>query len=503
MDLSITAAPSATPLTKEEILGAEAELAIASVDLLYFLDYVKVLRRPQPLAGIPGGPVPFEKWPHLIEFVDALQKHKRIVVFKTKQDGFSTTMTAYEVWLFLFHHGANILNFSSGQSEANALLSKARYVYRHLPAAWKAVLDIDSRSEMAIANTESRIVAFPSTPDAGIGETATLAVQDERDFHEFQDENFANVQPTIDSSGGQIVLGSTPNKGLALSGFKEIVKGAPGNGWHLLVWPWEVREDRDQAWWDETFRTVPTTEKMSPELYMEQNYWSTLAEGLAPARTQAAFNHDALKGMAQDEKRVVEKVGLVNIYQRRRLGHRYVCGTDSSHGVGLDNADSIILDPETGYVCADFMEKTITPDELALQTYKVLQTYEDFLWGIEDNDWGILVIRAALDAGCPSHKIFHRKSSQNVRKIGWHTDSRSRYVLWGELIEAVNAGHITIPNPLGLSQMYQVIRNSDQDGRIEAQMGGHDDYATALGIAWQMRKHIQSRFTSLAKVTSV
>jgi hypothetical protein len=489
--------------TTKEILGEEAEMAIASQDFIFFLDYVKVLSRPQPRLGIPGGPSPFQKWPHVLEFAQALMDYDHIAVFKTKQAGFSTTITAYAVWQFLFHHGANILNFSSGQSEANALLSKARYVYKHLPGSWIKTLDIDSRTEMVLNEKESRIVAFPSTQDAGIGETATLAVQDERDFHEFQDLNFANVQPTIERVKGQIVLGSTPDKTKGLTGFRQIVKGAPENGWHLLVWPWTVVGERDQAWWDETFRTVPTTEKMSPELYMEQNYWSTLSEGLAPARTQSAFDHDALKGMEQDQKRVVEKIGLFAVYQRAKLGHRYVCGTDSSHGVGLDHAVSVILDPETGYVCADLMEKTVSPEELAVQTYKVLQTYEDFLWGIEDNEWGVLVVRAALDAGCPPAKIFHRKSSRNVRKIGWHTDSKSRYVLWGELIEAVNAGHITIPNPLGVAQMYQVIRNSDQDGRIEAQIGGHDDYATALGIAWQMRKHIRSRFTSLAKVTSV
>jgi hypothetical protein len=491
-----------TKLSKKEIRGAEAGLELAGQDFDFFLNYVKVLRRPNILLGIPGAAIPFERWPHLVEFIDALQTHQRIVVFKTKQDGFSTTITAYEVWQFLFHHGTNILNFSSGQDEANALLGKAKFVYKHLPEAWKAVLDIDSRTEMASEKMESRIKAFPSTEDAGIGETATLAVQDERDFHEFQDENFANVQPTIDTSGGQIVLGSTPDKSKALTGFKEIVKGAPDNGWHLLVWPWQVRADRDQAWWDATKRTVPTTEKMSPELYMEQNYWSTLQEGLAPARTQSAFDHDILKEMEQDEKRVVERVGLFNIYQRRQLGHRYGCGTDSSHGVGLDHAVSTIVDMETGYTCADLMEKVISPVELAVQTYKVLQTYEDFLWGIEDNDWGILVIQAALDAGCPPHKIFHRsKTGSNVRKIGWRTDSKSRYVLWGELIEAVNAGHFTIPNPLGLAQMYQVIRNSEQDGRIEAVGGGHDDYAMALGIAWQMRKYIRSRFATKAKVT--
>ena len=64
----------------------------------------------------------------------------------------------------------------------------------------------------------------------------------------------------------------------------------------------------------------------------------------------------------------------------------------------------------------------------------------------------------------------------------------SRYILWGDLIEAIHSRSITVPNMEGLSQFFTVIRNPEKRGRIEAQQGAHDDYPMAVGIAWQMRQ---------------
>jgi len=87
-------------------------------------------------------------------------------------------------------------------------------------------------------------------------------------------------------------------------------------------------------------------------------------------------------------------------------------------------------------------------------------------------------------------KLFYRDSDHP----GWHTydtagmTNGSRYVLWGDLIEAVHSRAITVPNGDGLAQFFTVIRNPDKRGRIEAQSGTHDDYPMAVGIAWQLRQ---------------
>jgi hypothetical protein len=110
--------------------------------------------------------------------------------------------------------------------------------------------------------------------------------------------------------------------------------------------------------------------------------------------------------------------------------------------------------------------------------------YDSPVWGIEDNDRGILTIRKAQEL--EYRRIWERAED----KPGWQTNSRTRELLWGELIEAVAQRLIVIPSKIGLGEFSAVIRNPDKDGRIEAMSSAHDDYPTAVGIAWQMRKHV-------------
>jgi len=76
----------------------------------------------------------------------------------------------------------------------------------------------------------------------------------------------------------------------------------------------------------------------------------------------------------------------------------------------------------------------------------------------------------------------------------------SRWQLWGELIEATNAGLI-IPNETGLNQFFSVIINKEKNDRPEAMRGANDDYPTAVGIAWQMRKYAHDMNVKGARIS--
>ncbi len=459
-------------------------MVLAGRDFINFLDYVYIMEPP------PGrGKIKLEKWPHVLEMAHSLLNERQLAILKARQIGFSWILAAYDVWLLRFHEGAVLLNLSKGQNEATALLGKVRFIYKALPEAWQLPLGTDSRSEISIPGMSSKIMALPATEDAGRSETATLVAQDEGDFHEFLDANLAAVKPTIDA-GGQIVMGSTSNKKKMISLFKELYRGAPNNGWKALFYPWHVRPGRDQAWYERTKDSIPETSDMSPDLYMEQEYPASSTEALAPARSLQAFDMDILKDMEEDCRRPVETLGPINIYQKWRMGRKYMAGTDVSHGVGRDYSVTTIIDAQTGYVVADIMDNMVGPEELAEASVRLLTDpewgYRSPIWGIEDNEWGIIVIKAAEAVHYP--RIFHRETGRGSKKIGWHTDGSSRFVLWGELIQAVASRHLIVPNKAGLDQFSTVIRNTDARGTIEAMVGAHDDYPMAVGIAWQMRK---------------
>ena len=175
-----------------------------------FLDKVKILERSQLHSGVSGGAAPFQKWDYLVELARAIVDNRLVTVLKARQLGFSWTSAAYAAWLLTFREGTNVLMISKWQTEAFSLLDKVRFILKNLPEEWQSPLSPDSRSEIGIPSKDSKIVALPSTEDAGRSETASVVIQDEADFHEYHAANYAAVKPTIDA-GGQMIMGSTSN----------------------------------------------------------------------------------------------------------------------------------------------------------------------------------------------------------------------------------------------------------------------------------------------------
>jgi hypothetical protein len=500
----MTQAPSKPTLTLPEIEKREEALRLVLVEksFIHFLDHVYIMEPPQAFAetSAGGGRTPFEKWPHLIELAEAFEHDPRIVVGKSRQIGFSWIVAAYALWKILFHEGAVVLMLSRGETEAQVLLGKARTIYAYLPKRWQKQRkrDKDSGSEFAIGSMSSKITALASTKDAGRSETASLVIADESDFHEYGAENLAAVGPTIDA-GGQIIVGSTSNKRKARSSFKGFIRNSPQNGWKKFFFGWQVRPGRTQAWYDFTKANIPdeALTEMSPDLYMEQEYPGTEDEMMAPARAGAWFDQDMLRDLEvytqspiatpiEDDYR-----GKLCFYIRRTPRGRYSSGTDLGHGVGADFSATVVLDLHAGRIVADLMDNTIPPDEFIEESIKLLKVYNRPIWGIERNALGIEANDLALTLRYP--RLFHRETSRTrgaerhqKAEPGWQTDSRNRWLLYGELKRVVDSGEFIVPNKEGLAHFWNIIKVG-QMGEPVCQLGANDDYVVACGIAYQMR----------------
>tara|TARA_Y100000310_G_C20694843_1_gene824890 strand:+ start:1429 stop:2955 length:1527 start_codon:yes stop_codon:yes gene_type:complete len=476
------------PTPAERSIRDKARFEMCRLSFVNLLDFVYVME-PPPLRG----KILFEKWPHLVEMAEAFSardhagmiQNRRIAVLKARQLGFSWLVAAYAVWWLRWYEGSEILLLSMGQTEAKQLLSKVRFIYRNLPGKWQLPLTTDSRSEIAIDSNDSKVTALPATQDAGTGTTATLIVQDEAEKHEYLEENMAAILPAV-SAGAQMIMGSTVKKDKMISGFKETYRDSPGNGWKRLFFPWNARPSRDADWYQREKEAMPSTLLMDPELYMEQEFPGSDTEALAPSKVMGAFDQARLKEMLDDVKEPEKTLGPVNIYQYWRVGGRYMCGTDTSGGTGRDYGVSVVIDRSTGYIVADIMDSTLTPDMMAHHTMRMLDEYRNPIWGIEDNAEGKVTIEAALRERYP--RLYSRTTSRRgARQVGWHTDGNTRDIMWGELMEAIRGHAVTIPNKQGLDQFFSVIRNPDKRNRVEAMQGAHDDYPMATAVAWQMR----------------
>lgn len=453
-------------------------IRLAKKDFLTFLGYVKVLEPP------PGrGTIQFEVWPHLREMVEVLKGNRLIVWTKSRQIGASWILAAYARWT-AYQAGARVLMFSQGEEEAKVLLGKARQINTLLPEGLRGKVGRDTQQELEFPEDGSYIKALPSTEKAGRGETVSLAIFDEADRHEYLETAYNSVKPTLDDIGGQLIMVSTISAMTQTSLFKALYQGAPGNGYRKVFYGWRVRANRDASWLEQ--RRAEYTDKG----LFEKEYPDDEDQAFAPPRSIAAFDHDRLNSMRLDVREPVERVMcggvLANIYQGFQAGKRYVAGTDTSHGTGHDAAVTVVLDVVTGYVVADIKMNILPPDQLAEASGKLLGLYDNPTWGIEDNEWGVLTLATAQRMRYP--RLYFREDGV----VGWRTDERNRFTLWGELIEAIYSRLLTIPSAEGLSEFYTVIRNPEKRGRIEAQKGAHDDYPMALGIAWQMRRHARA-----------
>ncbi|KKM79511.1 hypothetical protein LCGC14_1349240 [marine sediment metagenome] len=217
---------------------------------------VQVALPPDPTAlDGGGGLIDFEVWEHLEEVIELVGVERLLSFMKARQVGLTWVIAAYCLWLAMYHQASKVLIFSQGDKEAKAFLRRIHSIYDNLPEFMREPLGTDNTSEMEFPTMSSRIEALPSTEKAGRSETVSLIVQDEADFHEHIDVNFAAMKPTIDS-GGQVIQISTVDKNKPLSLFKTIWRNAKEgiNGWTARFYGWEVRPGRTQEWYDRVER---------------------------------------------------------------------------------------------------------------------------------------------------------------------------------------------------------------------------------------------------------
>jgi len=463
----------------------------------YFIKYCKIVE--PPTQDTRGGVTPLVLWPHTKKIVKTLLTEQLITVLKARQIGLSTIVAAYILWFAMFHVGANIILFSKGESEAKELLGKAKRIFDNLPPFLKLKADPDSTEMMAFPSMKSRIHAFPSTPNASIGETTSVVVCDEHSEHPYADENYLSSKPTRDA-GGQFISIFTSNKlqpdNLATAIFQDAMDGK--NDFVPLFFPWSVRPGRDAEWFEKTKRNIPQRElaRITGELYMEQNYPASIEEALRSTQTVSAFDHKVLDEMTGNTKSSIEVVRdgvdplIVKIYQDFHIGEYYIAGTDTSHGIGRDFGVTTVMNVKTGSVVADILNNKISPQELALHSVRLLDIFRNPLWYIENNDWGGQTCSTAQDLNY--RNLGYQDKAR--KKVGFNTNDSSRHLLWGGLIAGINNRQITIFSVEGLKQFFNVIRNSKADGRIEAVAGRHDDYPIAVGICWLKKDEVHTQW---------
>ena len=233
-------------LTKKQML---AEIVKSGKDPAYFIN--NYCRISHPMEGL----IPFKTYPYQDDMLINFNDHRFNIILKARQLGLSTIVSAYVVWMMLFHRDKNVLVMATKFSTATNVVKKVKNIMKNLPD-WIRISDIkiDNRASFELGNG-SQIKATSTSGDAGRSEALSLLVIDEAAHVEGLDDLWTGLYPTL-STGGRCIALSTPN-GVGNWFHKTYVDATESqNDFFPSNLPWDVHPERDQKWFEKETRNM-------------------------------------------------------------------------------------------------------------------------------------------------------------------------------------------------------------------------------------------------------
>lgn len=474
-------------------LQPEIERIKCREDFLYFwLNYCQI-------GDESSGTVQAQAWPHLLGLVEILRTQRLVVILKAKKIGISWLLAQWALGRderkgeglesrgILFRPNANVLMFSKGEDEAKVLFAKTKFTYGRLPPFLALKLGIDSLTEMTFPSLNSRVKAFPSTQDAGIGEAAGLVEVDEADFHPFAEANYAEAKPTTDDLKGQMIYASTINPFKQDTLFQRLWLGAMdgANGFYPVFFPYDVRPGRDEAWRKQQEREYP--EKWQ----MEKAYPRSEEEAFALPESLGYFERASLFEMKQECRNPIETRGITRIWKKPTVGRKYVCGFDHSEGSGGDNCVGHIMDARTGETVAVIASNRTSPDIFTKELFDLTQEYGGALINYERNQGKL--IKYKLDE-LKAKNIYYEK--KDPKKPGTLIGGSNKPVIMGLLAEGIRNRDLVCWDKETIKECFDFIRDGEQ---LQARQGAKDDRVMAWAHANYIRGAVPLEKKRVAK----
>ena len=263
------------------------------------------------------------------------------------------------------------------------------------------------------------------------------------------------------------------------------------SGWAKVFIPWNVRPGRDQAWYDQIRADVPETEKMTPDLYMEQNYPTYEDEALRPTQANSFFSQEALASLMSETMEPKEiKAALVRIWKKPMVGRQYVAFADTAWGKTGSYSCMVVLDYRGREQVAEIYGRP-SQDELSRAIYDLCNEYNRAFLGVEANAEGQTIVTNLVDMGY-GYRMYHHADNwrREPRHRGWLTTggvAGTRILMLSDLRQSIEQQQIVIRCREAVNEMMSFIR--DEKGRLKAAEGAYDDHVMSWAGALQMLSH--------------
>ena len=187
-----------------------------------------------------------------------------------------------------------------------------------------------------------------------------------------------------------------------------------------------------------------------------------------------------LSNLLVDCPNVIAKNGLI-IFKEYDKTKEYVIGADTSEGIGRDYSVAKVI-------CINSMEEVAvlrgqySPSDFALLLIELGKTYqlgarEYPIIAVERNNHGHAVLLKLNDEQYPN--LYKGKDS----RLGWLNNSVSRPIAMDTLLESVVNNQLKIYHKETINELMTLV---DNNGKIEAEKGKHDDCVISSAIALQL-----------------
>ena len=357
--------------TKEQV----AEYIKCAKDPIHFIqEYIQIV-------NVDKGLVPFKLYNFQNEMVTAFQNERFVINKLPRQSGKSTTVTAYMLWLILFHDTQSIAILANKGSLARDLLGKIQLAYEHLPKWLQQGIVVWNKGNIELENG-SKILASATSSSAIRGGSYNLIFLDEFAFvsNNIAENFFASVYPTISSGETtKIIIVSTPN---GLNHFYKLWSDAVDekNQYKPIEVTWDQIPGRDEKWKKETISNT------SEEQFRQEFECEFIGS------MNTLINAGKLRSLPFDYP--LKKLGNFVCYEEAKKDHVYVMVVDTARGVGLDYSAFIVFDVTTlpYKVVGTFKDKHISPMMYPTTLHNIGQHYNEAYMLVETNDIGQQVV---------------------------------------------------------------------------------------------------------------
>ena len=462
-----------------------------------------------------------------------------LLVLKGRQQGFTTLVTAYQLSCSILNRNFQGYTLADKSDNAEAIFqNKAKFPHSQLPEALKPTEKFNNRKQLLFEKLNSSWAVDTATKDVGRSRTVNFFHGSECAF--WKD----GISPIQGALGEAFTKNCIKIYESTANGYNDYQK-MWDSGAHIncfYEW-WKTKEyrisfpseevkqdflyfiDSRKEWINERLQWLRDDKGLDAEqLYwywnkydkyldkdlIKQEYPCTPREAFLlsgknvfdtakilsrlerlPKPLKVGYFEYKYDGLSISEiKWVNDRNGYIRIYQLPNTPAvtKYCIGGDTS-GEGSDYFTGHVLDARTGIQVAA-LKHQFDADQYTRQMYCLGVYYKNALIGIEAN-FDSYPIRELQRLGYPSQYVreaVDTYTGKTEKRYGFKTTKLTRPTIISRLVAIVRDETDTINDRDTLEELLTIIKN--ENGRIEAPEGGHDDQMMGLAIAHEFREQV-------------